>query len=88
MNSQVYATQIILSSDITHTIISLQIYSVFESAGKPQHMKLVGSYIYLYILIFILYLQLSFINSSTKSSSMPVERINLCTTAVSPLWKS
>lgn len=46
MNSQVYATQIILSSDITHTIISLQIYSVFESAGKPQHMKLVGSYIW------------------------------------------
>lgn len=45
MNSQVCATQITLTSDIMHTIISLEIYSVFENAGGPQHMKLVGSYV-------------------------------------------
>lgn len=45
MNSQICATQITLSSDITHTIINLQAYSVFESAGKTQKMKLVGYYV-------------------------------------------
>lgn len=43
-NVQVCAIQITLSSGITHTIINLQVHSVFESAGRPRRMKLVGSY--------------------------------------------
>lgn len=44
VNIQVCTTQITLSSGITHTIINLQAHSVFERAGRPQHMKLVVSH--------------------------------------------